>query len=518
MLNNSSKGKDLAEKQLVVLGGSPDQQREFLETLNPERIRPRYGNDRRREKKAPISNKYALGYTYQDVLDADQEDTLARVHVYLLSNPAAALASLLRPLFTKKTVSETLVTILLDWSDPFKWPRQLRQWIRLLRSVIYSLDEETKVEMEEVMTARKERKAGPDAPKSTFGATDGAEQTATSIVPLGPGEWDEGLGISLSVVCIHTEKIERLEQDLGWQEDQFDFLMQWLRTVLLKHGASLIYTTNFDPNNLRILLHTSLGIESLLKRETAKHDVVNRDKILVPPNWDSWGKIRVLKKDFDPEAVSKAWSIEIQSPPEDFIRSVKDDTKPASESESAVAFFEAILPDPANETSTYKPVVDSEITVTVPDTQNFLTQQAALLEKLKADDEQAGRRSRKGAPPPTGATQADIDDSKSSNVADQIGPYQINVNGIDFDAEEATRRIRDREADRTREKDSQKPSGVSTPTRREKGADGGEAGKPSNEALANFFSDLMRKGKGRGSGAVSPTRGSPAPSSDRGRP
>lgn len=163
MLNSASKGKDLTEKQLIVLGGTPDQQRGFLEQLNPPNLRPRYANnDRRRQPRAvPVSNRYALGYTYHDVLDADEEDVLARLNIYMLANPSASFAPLLKPLFTTKTVKDTLITILLDWSDPFTWARQLRQWVRLLRSVILSLDEETKIEMEEVMTAWKEKKSRP---------------------------------------------------------------------------------------------------------------------------------------------------------------------------------------------------------------------------------------------------------------------------------------------------------------------------------------------------------------------
>src|ERR1700761_2056281 len=95
MLNSASKGKDLSEKQLILLGGTPDQQREFLEQLNPPSLRSRYANnDRRRQPRtAPISNRYALGYTYHDVLDADQEDVLARLNVYMLAHPAASFAS-----------------------------------------------------------------------------------------------------------------------------------------------------------------------------------------------------------------------------------------------------------------------------------------------------------------------------------------------------------------------------------------------------------------------------------------
>lgn len=563
MLNSASKGKDLSEKQLIVLGGTPDQQREFLEQLNPPSLRPRYlNNDRRRQPRtAPISNRYALGYTYHDVLDADQEDVLARLNVYMLANPSASFAPLLKPLFTTKTVKDTLITILLDWSNPFKWARQLRQWIRLLRSVILSLDEQTKIEMEETMTAWKEKRVGPDAPSAQPGGNLNADQKLmATTVPPGPGEWDEGLGIPLSVVCVQAEKIEQMERDYGWGEDQFDFLMQWLRCVLLKHGASLVYTATFDPNNVRTLIHSSLSIHSLLKREVAKHNIIDRDKILVPPNWDSWGKIRILKEGFDPEVIGDAWSVEIQDLPEQSLDLSASTTNPPNqngnaipETESAVQIFEATLRNPSDSRPTFQPRTGDEV-VTVASVQEFLQEQYSHLEQLKAEDEKAERKSRKGAPAPTGTGSSTVDGSDDGAVkgvsnprmAEHIGPYQINVNGIDFDAEEATRRLRERESERnaataaaatnrsTVSTSTQVGPGSSTPMRRagsEAGTStaadgmttpststnatttttgpGGAAGvsKQSNEAMSAFFANLIKKDKrGAVSAGASPTR------------
>ncbi|KIX10047.1 uncharacterized protein Z518_01128 [Rhinocladiella mackenziei CBS 650.93] len=540
MLNSASKGKDLSEKQLIVLGGTPEQQREFLEQLNPPNLRPRYANnDRRRQPRvAPISNRYALGYTYHDVLDADQEDILARLNIYTLASPSAGFAPLLKPLFTPKTVKDTLITILLDWQEPFKWARQLRQWIRLLRSVILSLDEQTKIEMEETMIAWKEKRVGPDAHSAQPGGSSSADQKSISAaVPLGPGEWDDGLGIPLSVVCVQAEKIEVLERDFGWGEDQFDFLMQWLRCVLLKHGASLVYTATFDPNNVRTLIHSSLSIHSLLKREVAKHNIIDRDKILVPPNWDSWGKIRVLKEGFDPEAVGNAWSVEIQPPPEpslDFSIEKQGPNGSGSESDSAVQIYEATLRDPSDARPTFQPRTHDE-TVSVPSVQEFLQVQYENLEKLKAEDEKAERKSRKGASSTgtgAGGTMDGEDSSKNASnprMAEHIGPYQINVNGIDFDAEEATRRLIERENERNAAAKASKTTssantagggtGVSTPMRRqgsEAGAEGAHTpsatgsaggGKHSNEAASQFFANLMKREKrGAVNAGVSPTR------------
>ena len=504
MLNSASKGKDTPEKQVLVLGGTPEQQKEFLEQLNPENPRPRF-NDRRNQRKAPISNRYTLGYTYQDVLDADQEDTLARLNIYMLSNPSASFAPLLKPLFNPKTVKDTLITILLDWSEPLTWARQLRQWIRLLRSVILSLDDETKIAMEENMTAWKEKKVGPDASTSQ-----NSEQKATPAPPLGPGEWDEGLGIPLSIVCIQSEKIYTLEREQGWTEEQFDFLMQWLRCMALKHGASVIYTSSSDANNVRTLLHASLSIHSLLKRETAKPNYLDKDKILIPPNWDSWGKIRPLREGTDLEAISDAWSVEIQGQPE-IVPDLSTTQQPdASSEESAVSQYESSLPPPAPGPATYNTNPDDE-EVTVPSVQAFLQAQQTILESFKAQDEKEAKK-RKGG---SNETSTPVDEFSKSNprMAEHIGPYQINVNGIDFDAEEATRRLRERESEREARKTEPRTgtgSGLNTPAKKT-----GDDGKASNEAMSAFFANLIKKdkrgGSGVASGAVSPTRGSPAP-------
>lgn len=94
------------------------------------------------------------------------------------------------------------------------------------------------------MTAWKERRAGPDAPTAMPGrgkTTDtSSEAKQTSAIPLGPGEWEDGLGVPLSVICLNANKIERMEREFGWQEEQFDFVLQWMRCVLLKRKLSSI--------------------------------------------------------------------------------------------------------------------------------------------------------------------------------------------------------------------------------------------------------------------------------------
>lgn len=75
-------------------------------------------------------------------------------------------------------------------------------------------------------------------------------------LPLGPGEWEEALGLPLCVVCqnvrtlealetscqlivLKSDRIEELERERSWKEEEFDFVLQFLRTVLLKRKSNL---------------------------------------------------------------------------------------------------------------------------------------------------------------------------------------------------------------------------------------------------------------------------------------
>ncbi|KAJ5238882.1 hypothetical protein N7468_003501 [Penicillium chermesinum] len=472
LLDGAANGKRLPEKNLLILGGTPESQREFLETLSANtEADPSLVHDRRKGKTPPIANQFALGYTYQDVLDADQEDTLARVSAYLLSEPSPSFAPLLKPLLTPQSVPETLAVILLDWSDPWLWIRQLREWVRLLRSVLVSLDDDTKIVMEETMTDWRDRKRGVDGNSAAAGSFSNSGGPVT--IPLGPGEWDEGLGIPMCVVCQGADKIEKLEKDHGWHEEQFDFILQFLRTILLKREYPSSYlSSKFNP-----LL---LGIHSLLKRQSLKHNVIDRDKIIVPANWDSWGKIRIIREGFDMEGVSTAWSIEIQDPPEPLSKarnaaSESENSNPAEDGTSAVTVFEQTIKDPKIARSIIPPGTGqgNEIDIETPDMQEFLSQQKEKLEQLKAED--AKDRSTQQVPQ---LEMSPMDDQ--GRVNEHIGPVQFNMGGIQVDADDMLKKLRPIAPSRVSEKDT----GVSATPGDEKAH---------NQALASFFAGLVKK-------------------------
>lgn len=322
MLDSVASGRKLPERNLLVLGGSVDSQREFLASLGDKRSSSLNGGDPALPGGAPVANNLALGYTYYDVLDADQDgDILARISLYLLSKPSPAFSSLLQPLLTPETIPNTLIVILLDWAQPWRWLRQLREWILLLRTVLVSLSPAAKEALEETMEQWRER--GRGGARNLDGTTTAAGTTTTGgsgggdggdALPAGPGEWEDALGLPLCVVCQNAEKTDVLEKTQGWKDDEFDLVLQYLRTVLVKHGASLIYTTPNVPSQLPTLIHACLGVTSLLKRQPLKPEVIKRTEVVVPSNWDSWTKILVVREGFEVDKVSTGWSMDLQRP------------------------------------------------------------------------------------------------------------------------------------------------------------------------------------------------------------
>ncbi|KAF2085522.1 hypothetical protein K490DRAFT_3258, partial [Saccharata proteae CBS 121410] len=504
MLDGVSSGKRLPEKSLLVLGGTPETQKDFLESLTLEENGRRRPPDRGR--KPPIANQFALGYTYQDVLDADHEDILARLSLYLLTDPSPSFTPLLAPLLTPRTLPNMLIVILLDWAAPWTWLRQLREWIRVLRTLIASLSDECKDVMEENILSWRDRGRRLNLDGTPNAAASGPDGDVN--IPVGPGEWDEPLGIPLCVVCQNADKMEGLERERGWKDELFDYVMQYLRTILLKHGASLIYTMPTAPGGLQTLVHASLGIQSTLKRESLKHNVIDREKVLVPPNWDSWGKIRILREGFDAEAVSEAWSVDIQTPSQrqdvqaavlengdmaaaDAQAGAEADGTEEEELSTSIAMYEEVIKDPGREsalaqglptTGTGKPSIE----VISTDNQAFLSSQLEVLEKLRAEDERTRLANQSTREKQTGHRERNTfssngrDDTGSGVVEEHIGPVQFNMGGIQVDADDMLKRLKDREANRDADGDD---ASVSSPTDI----------KTDNDSLSNFFASLVSK-------------------------
>ena len=335
---------------------------------------------------------------------------------------------------------------------------------------------------------------------------DGVAATEPDVtIPLGFGEWDEPLGIPICCVCQGAEKTEVLEREHGWKDDEFDYILQFMRTVLLKHGGSLIYTASSAPGQLHTLIRSSLGVHSLLQRNPLKHNVIDRDKIIVPPNWDSWGKIRPLGENFDIEGISNAWSVDIQ--PQVRMKSVgvnEMSTEPGSENgigdlendnSEAVGKYEGRIEDPASHQSSAMQLGSSRadgIETSCQDTQDFLASQSQVLEKLKTEDdkEQKAREAKRLGTSQTAPNRSDPQTPGGSRVNEHLGPVQFNVGGIQVDADDALKNLKDHQATRS----SDDTSNV------------GSSPEPSleHEKLSSFFAGLVSRGSSSAAGSPRP--------------
>lgn len=170
--------------------------------------------------------------------------------------------------------------------------------------------------------------------------------------------------------------------------------------------------------------------------------MIDRDKILVPANWDSWGKIRIIREGFDMEGVSTAWSIEIQDPPEPLNHLADpgahdENTGSADDGTSAVTVFEQTIMDPKRDTTIAHPSTTngSKIEVDTSDMQGFLLEQLDLLEDLRAEDEK--ERANQQVPQ---LEMSPMDDD--GKVNEHIGPVQFNMGGIQVDADDMLKKLR----------------------------------------------------------------------------
>jgi dynein light intermediate chain 1 len=200
------------------------------------------------------------------------------------------------------------------------------------------------------------------------------------------------------------------------------------------------------PSSLPSLIHSSLGITSLLKRQPLKPNTIDRDKILVPPNWDSWGKIRVLRDGFDVEAVSNGWGEDIHRPwpaetPSAFSLAVESEPSGSS----ALRLYEDWIPD-ASTGGFHIPGPDTDVSaleVEVMETQEFLKDQSRYIEALRratdsaAVENMSARGSRR-----TDDSDVSVRPYHDLDVRDHIGPVQFNMGGIQVDADDMLQRLK----------------------------------------------------------------------------
>ncbi|EMR11748.1 hypothetical protein PNEG_00181 [Pneumocystis murina B123] len=465
LLNGVSRIKKAPSKYILLLGGGNRNAREWISSLKQAAIGVHTGRSFK-ENKEEIDSTYLMDYTYIEWMDQDQGERLAVIEVYLISERHVSCESLLLELFTQEFLKNCLICILLDWRNPWKWLEELYSWINLIRKSIEnfkSLEAGNRVISDIIATwEHKIRTYSENAPWVSHD-TNRNDQVA---VPLEIGQYDQPLGLPFICVCNHSEHMLSIEKDELLKDEHFDFIQQFLRTILMKHGGALYYTSDLYPNTLNNLLYSILDCFSFSPQiymdvnSPPKANVIDGNQIFVPPGWDSWGKIRIIRDGFDVERVAKAWDADLN------FNTDKNKTL------NSKKIFEEMIAD-CRKNDIFDISETNDFVTTIP-YQEFLLNHLNIIEtKLEA--------------------QENVPEDRINIANAYVASPQLNVGGIKLNAEEVDEKLK-----KLRDTRSESNSPVLTPEKCYKSplkAISPLPAKEQNEVLANFFQSLLNRKK-----------------------
>ncbi|KAF9919161.1 hypothetical protein BX616_000435 [Lobosporangium transversale] len=301
-------------------------------------------------------NDLALSYSFWNVDDEENEDTVARLGIYQIAGSHKSYHALLKYCFNSKSIADSIVVIVLDWSKPWTFMETLERWVRVLEIAIQQICQEGTAanvawskgkalmdELQEKLTRFLQEYTEPQAQSangaSTFSEsqTFGLGSTDAVLLPLTEGCLTNNTGVPIVIVCTKSDHINILERELDYKEETFDYIQQSLRTICLKYGASLFYTSIHHPHTFadlrqyilhRLLTpqttHSSSGTGANTQQQQQQQQpslfpfrlraqVVERDQVMVPAGWDTIGKIKVLRNGFDCEGVAEGWDMDMKA-------------------------------------------------------------------------------------------------------------------------------------------------------------------------------------------------------------
>ncbi|KAJ7119485.1 dynein light intermediate chain-domain-containing protein [Mycena epipterygia] len=348
ILDSVSSSRSIPSKQILLLG----QPSTGKSTLAAGLLQKPPEDD-----KADHRTDFAIGYDFANVRDEADEDTLARLSVYSVPSAAREYTSLLPHFVPPRTaLPHTLVMIVLDWTRPWTFVEELETWLQWVETwargdaarELEIVREEGRERLQSHLQHYSEPSIDPPAATSSV--------SGSTLLPLGSGTLTHNsAGVPIIVACTKADLIDE-GSDLaagagGEWEERTDGVMQVLRTICLKYGAGLFYTTQ-HPATLQTLRQYALhmlfippapspavvsGAEAPAPVRnpfpfTQKPNYLDRDRIIVPAGWDSWGKITIMREEFEARAWGDAWDRDLDSA----------DTPPA---DGAKALFSALVPD-----------------------------------------------------------------------------------------------------------------------------------------------------------------------------
>ncbi|KAJ4479193.1 dynein light intermediate chain-domain-containing protein [Lentinula aciculospora] len=370
ILDSVSSSRSIPCKNVLVLGQPGSGKSTICEALlGRTKV---IGNNDNEESKSD----FAMGYDWADIRDDADEDTLARLSIYTVPSSHPSFTCLIPSFLPPRTsLGHTTVIVVLDWTKPWTFVEEMVEWFAWIerwsgdRRELEMIREETR----ERWQSHLQHYTEPSSDPSTLIPTSSTAISSNTVLPLGPGTLTHNAaGVPIIVVCTKADLIDEREEGAptglgggmvkgkgGEWEERTDGVMQILRTICLKYGAALFYTTPL-PETLSVLrqytLHTlfvpsALSLTSSLSSTNGaitlgeaqnyaitttnssttmnnasssstatrnpfpfrhRPNTLDRDRVVIPSGWDSWGKITVLRE-FEPVVWGEGWEVDLES-------------------------------------------------------------------------------------------------------------------------------------------------------------------------------------------------------------
>ncbi|PPR02639.1 hypothetical protein CVT24_002122 [Panaeolus cyanescens] len=358
ILDSVSSSRSIPSKQILILGQPSTGKSTLASALLQKPISP---DDQKEDQRAD----FAIGYDFADVRDDADEDTLARLSVYTVPSSAPAYMSLLPHFIPPTSLLSTLIIIVLDWTRPWTFVEELQTWLTWIETwskgngareveIVREEGRERRkyliflqcniIAYNDLLTVQSYLQHYTEPSSEPISASNST--LSNTLLPLAPGTFTHNsAGVPIIIACTKADLIDdgsdlvagaggmggMVKGKGGEWEEQTDTIMQILRTVGLKYGAGLFYTTPL-PATLAVLrqyaLHllfmppppSPLSVSSSEVQPPARNlfpfshkpNTLDRDHIVVPAGWDSWGKISVLRDGFNAKMWGEAWERDLE--------------------------------------------------------------------------------------------------------------------------------------------------------------------------------------------------------------
>ncbi|KAJ2081449.1 hypothetical protein H4R24_002330 [Coemansia sp. RSA 988] len=276
--------KAIATKKVLILGDANSGKTGVVTQLFQASLSPQIGNGQdggaqsmstgmghlnepfsEVESAALSKHELALTYSYMDVRDEDNEETVARLGIYQLASDRITDRELLRFVMDAKSFPHAAAVIVLDWSRPWRFVKSLLRWINVLSHATEQVCSDTGGRATSANSNWTVGRATVDECRerlerflqeySENESPTNAAKAADVLLPLGNGVLSANLGLPLIVVCTKSDTMGVLERERGFSEEDFDYVQQVLRAVCLRFGAALIYTSTHNPATFATLYH-----------------------------------------------------------------------------------------------------------------------------------------------------------------------------------------------------------------------------------------------------------------------